>query len=189
MMQVCGSDRPGLAEPTACHGVGPFRRGAYAILPPDEALPVDLVGQPHQECGREFIGPYRREPGIPHSGCRPASGTPWRLSGRQIPSVGVRGSRGGPWPSEKRRPVVEPRTPRRRHGRPPPWLRLAANLDSGRHAGIPGPPKKGRLVLSRPGTGAISARVTLAANWIEQRVTFLGARVTLIQCQGDVAVP
>jgi hypothetical protein len=31
MMQMCGYERPGLAEPAAWHGVGPTRRGTYAI--------------------------------------------------------------------------------------------------------------------------------------------------------------
>jgi hypothetical protein len=31
MMQLCGNDRPGLAEPVSWHGVGPSRRGTYAI--------------------------------------------------------------------------------------------------------------------------------------------------------------
>ena len=45
------------------------------------------------------------------------------------------GSRGGPGPSEERRPVMEPRCPRRRRSRPSPWRRPGATLDTGRWFG------------------------------------------------------
>ena len=98
MMQMCGDDRPGLAEPAACHGVDPSRRGAHAILrSPGRALPLVHVRQPHHRLDREPVGGFWCGPDTAVSAREgPVKARPARPPGRQTLSPGVRGSRAAP---------------------------------------------------------------------------------------------
>jgi hypothetical protein len=70
MMQMCGNDRPGLAEPVSWHGVGPFRRGTYAIERYSGSTPeradawhgtVDSALDPPEDVSGPGVSPSRAE--------------------------------------------------------------------------------------------------------------------------------
>jgi len=95
MMQMCGNDRPGRAEPTACHGVGPSRRGSTPFFglpdgrscrpyPPPGVAPCEWHG-PRSD-SRPFLSPSVRR------AWRPQGRRSGRRSSRRCRADGAPGS-------------------------------------------------------------------------------------------------
>src|SRR5664280_2580593 len=107
MMQLCGNDGPGLAEPAACHGVGPSRGGPMPsfVHPVEHSLSSMSINRTIG-CDREPVGAFRSGPDVAVSArerpvrarpARPDAEPPapgaiecqvWRLAEREVETGG-----------------------------------------------------------------------------------------------------